>query len=252
MSLAHRIRRRLARIIQPPEPPRAEPPPAPPPGVLYAEDGLWTQHPGSFLDDPQFQSAYAAGKATGSWWDHDLRWRAHVICWAAKRGAALEGDFVECGVHRGGYSRMLAEVIGLKSLTGRKLYLVDTYHGIPLVDGPRAEVFNRHYDDCYDEVVETFALFDNAVVVRGAIPGILAEVVPDRVCYLSIDLNSLDPSIAALEHFWPRMITGGVVVLDDYNFVMFNDLQAACDAFAVRSGAPLLSLPTGQGLLIKP
>jgi hypothetical protein len=130
LSFSGRLRRRVAEMLWP----HAFEPPPPPKellGLTYAADGLMTQHSSDFLDDPRFQRAYAAGKATGSWWDHDLQWRAYVICWAAERGAALDGDFVECGVHRGGYSRMLADYVGLAARPEKSLYLVDTYRGVP-------------------------------------------------------------------------------------------------------------------------
>jgi hypothetical protein len=89
-------------------------------------------------------------------------------------------------------------------------------------------------------------------VVRGEVPEVLPEVAAERVCYLSIDLNSVAPSIAAAEHFWPRMSRGAAMVLDDYGFPQFSDQKPAFDSFAVGIGVPILSLPTGQGLLIKP
>lgn len=221
-----------------------------PPDLAYATDGLWTRQRGSFLDDPLFRRAYAAGKATGSWWDLDLEWRAHIVCWAARRGAALDGDFVECGVHRGGYSRMLADYVDLASMPERRLWLIDTYEGVP--ERFRRTDIAHPYDNCHQDILATFAPWPNAMVVKGEIPDILSEVTPDRVCYLSIDLNCVEPSIAAAEHFWPLLTSGAAMVLDDYGFLVFRDQQLAFDDFARRHDVPLLSLPTGQGLVIKP
>ena len=249
LSISGRIRKRLADLLWPHVCPTL---PVLPP-TTFAADGLTTEHASAFLDDPLFRRAYAAGEATGSWFGMDIRWRAYVVCWAARRGQFLGGDFVECGVNRGGYSRMLAEYVDLASMPGRKLYLIDTYRGLP-------EEFDdseyRHppgtYTDCYDDVVRTFAPFPNAVIIRGAIPPVLAKVQPERVCYLSIDLNCVAPSIRAAEHFWPRMTGGAIMVLDDYGFLVYHDQKAAFDDFARSQGTEVLSLPTGQGLLIKP
>ena len=79
----------------------------------------------------------------------------------------------------------------------------------------------------------------------------LPEVAPERVAFLSIDLNAAAPSVAALEHFWPRLSRGAAVVLDDYNFELFADQRPALDNAAAELGAPILALPTGQGLMIK-
>lgn len=220
----------------------------------YAADGLTTLHNADFLHDPAFRDAYAHGAATGSWLGLHIEWRVYVVCWAALKGAAVDGDFVECGVSRGGYSRAAMHYVGFDRMPEKKFYLVDTFRGIPpkYVDGPATAELNRNYTDCYDEVLGTFAPFPNAVVVRGEVPDVLAEVIPEKVCYLSIDLNCTGPSIAAAEHFWPRMSSGAAIVLDDYGFSPFLSLKEAADDFAKRHGVAVLSLPTGQGLIFKP
>src|SRR5262245_44091232 len=76
---------------------------ADPSTITFNDDGLIAIHKDtSFLAAPRFQAAYAAGRATGSWGELEPRWRAYVVCWAAERALQLEGDFVECGVNRGG------------------------------------------------------------------------------------------------------------------------------------------------------
>jgi hypothetical protein len=219
----------------------------------YVADGLMTANGSDFLQDELFQRSYAAGKATGSWWNYDLQWRAYVVCWAAMHGKPIDGDFVECGVHKGGYSRMLAEYIGLGQLPHKKLYLFDTYTGIPErhLDSPSAKAFASIYGDSCEGVLQTFAGYSNAVVVQGIVPDVLREVDIERVCYLSIDLNCVGPSVAATDYFWPRMSRGAAIVLDDYNFRFFADQKAALDAWAAKTGVRILSLPTGQGLVIK-
>jgi O-methyltransferase len=214
--------------------------------------GLWP-HGSDFLDDELFRRAYAAGKATGSWWGYDIEWRAYVVCWAALHGRSLPGDYVECGVHRGGYARMIAEYVDLGRIPEKKFYLVDTFCGIPdrYSREGSASMFAGAYDDCYDEVARTFSAYANAVLVRGIVPDILPGLEADCVCFLSIDLNCVEPSVAALEHFWPRMSPGAAIVLDDYNFKAFADQKAGLDSLAAKIGVAILSLPTGQGLLIK-
>ena len=219
----------------------------------YAADGLATVHNADFLREQRFAEAYRLGEATGSWLGFHIEWRAYVVCWAALKGKALEGDYVECGVSRGGYARAVMHYIGFDAIPEKKFFLIDTYHGVPerFLEHSTAHV-NQNYSDSYDDVVRTFAPFPNAVVVRGEIPAILAAVDPRQVCFLSIDLNCTDPSIAAAEHFWPRMSSGAVMVLDDYGFSAFVSLKHAADDFARRHGVQVLSLPTGQGLIFKP
>jgi hypothetical protein len=69
---------------------------------------------------------------------------------------------------------------------------------------------------------------------------------------LSIDLNIVEPEIAAIEHFWPLLSSGAPVVLDDYGFEHHAIQREGMDRFAKAQGVKILTLPTGQGLILKP
>ena len=92
----------------------------------------------------------------------------------------------------------------------------------------------------------------NAVVIQGVVPDILPDVPVDRVAFLHIDMNCAYPEKAALEFFWPRLSPGAIVLLDDYAYFGYELQAEAIDAAAVVLGVSVLSLPTGQGLIIKP
>jgi O-methyltransferase len=220
--------------------------------VQYNEDGMATVNAADFLRDPLFVESYRLGEATGSW--KDIRWRCYVCCWAASHAYNLEGDFVECGVNRGGYSRAILNYVDLRAVH-KTLYLLDTFRGLvdeSLTDEER--LLGRTaggYDECYADVVRTFA-GQPVEIIRGTIPGTLPLVTSPKIAYLSIDMNCVQPEIAAIEYFWPRLVRGGVVVHDDYAMPAFVQQKRALDAFAERNRVRVLTLPTGQGLLFKP
>ena len=224
--------------------------------VTYNQDGLVTQHSADFMKEERFARAYAIGESTNSWNGWQIHWRAHVVCWAAERARHMEGDFVECGVNRGGLSLTLMEYVDFAGWEGRKFHLVDTYNG--LLEEQITEEERRNgvktgtYRECYEIVKHTFGRFPNAVLVRGAVPEVLPEVRAEKVCYLSIDMNCAEPEIAAAEFFWDKMVTGAAMILDDYGWLGQGVQKRAFDDFARRKGVPLLCLPTGQGLILKP
>jgi O-methyltransferase len=224
--------------------------------LRFHEDGLCTIHNCDFTASPRFLAAYAAGEATQSWKGWQLRWRAHVLCWAAEHATKLSGDFVECGVNRGGNARMIIEYIGGVPFTGRRFYLLDTFKGFAeqyLSEGEKQSLARIYaYPDCLEEVRRTFAPFPFAKVLPGPVPDTLAQVQSQSVAFLSIDMNCAAPEIAAAEFFWPKLCPGAIVVLDDYGFEAHVEQKLAFDRFAEQKSVPLLSLPTGQGLLIKP
>jgi hypothetical protein len=88
--------------------------------------------------------------------------------------------------------------------------------------------------------------------VKGRIPESLSEVAAERVSFLSIDLNNAAPEIAAAKFFWDKLVSGAAMILDDYGWKKHIVQKRAFDEFAKHRGVPILSLPTGQGLILKP
>ena len=202
--------------------------------------------------------AYAAGAETNAWRGARIHWRAYTACWAAKHGLGLEGDFVECGVERGGLARTIIEYLEFESIP-KRYWLLDTFCGLdeaqisPLErERGFAERYRLRYPDCYAEVQQTFSRYPNVEIVRGVVPDTLPQVTAEKVAYLSIDMNCVAPEIAAAEFFWPKMSSGALMVLDDYGFDPHIEQKKAFDQFAARHGVMILSLPTGQGMILKP
>ncbi len=225
----------------------------------FAGDNLVSWHNPEFLADPAFIHATELGDDRESWSrSRDVRWRYHVILWAAWRAARLDGDFVECGVNRGGFSRAVVDYLDFGSLD-KTFYLMDTFSGMVdeyITPEERALGVSRemyaHYGNSFEDVTEAFRPFPNVVLVRGPIPDTLSQVTPTAVSYLSIDMNLVVPEIAAAEHFWDRLVSGAVMILDDYGHLPHVNQKHAFDAFAAERGVQVLLLPTGQGLIFKP
>jgi hypothetical protein len=97
-----------------------------------------------------------------------------------------------------------------------------------------------------------FARWPNATLIRGRVPDTLAEVTSQRFAFASIDMNVVEPEIAAAEWLWPKLVPGAFVLLDDYGWAPHIHQKRAWDVFAKSKGIEILSLPTGQGLIMKP
>ena len=229
---------------------------APPkPRVTYNQDGLTTVHNTGCMFDSDFVKAEAAGAATGSW--SKVHWRVHTILWAANQCMQVEGDFVECGTNKGGFARAIVEYIDLAK-ANKNFYLLDTFEGLAdelLTDKEKAagkkEHFENEYKDCYAQVVQTFKDFPFVKIIKGTVPGTLTQVAANKVAFLSIDMNCIAPEIAALNYFWDKLSKGGMIVLDDYAYVTCDLQYEAHNAWAAEKGIKILTLPTGQGLIVK-
>ncbi len=229
--------------------------------ITYNHDGLVTYHNCDFMKDPLFIESYRLGKETGSWKYVNPYWRVYILCWAASKAKYLDGDFVECGVERGGSAMAVIHYVNLRILP-KKFYLLDTFCGLSEKYiseeekklGVSATEANAHYgyEECYENVKEIFKDFNNVEIIRGAVPETLPQVKSEKVSFLSIDMNCTKPEIAAIEFFWDKMVSGAVTILDDYGWGGHINQKRAFDDFAFKKGVQVLSLPTGQGLIFKP
>jgi len=71
---------------------------------------------------------------------------------------------------------------------------------------------------------------------------------PDSLVHLHIDLNSAKPTLATLEMAFPRLVSGGVIVFDDYGWGYYSDTKKVVDDFFHEKSGILLKLPTGQAI----
>ena len=229
----------------------------------YRGDGFGTKGKSrKFMDDPKFIAAWT--ETSKRYMDltgnkaPDVRWRAHTALWAAQNGLAREGDFVECGVFSGLFSGMICHYFDF-ARQDKTFWLFDTWAGIPTEDisdkeKKVADGYNKGYHnvDIYEEVQKAFAPYPNCRLMRGKLPGTLDEAHIEKIAYLCMDLNNATYERACIEALWPKLVSGAVVLLDDYNFSVCHLQQDMWDAFAKEKGTMVAALPTGQGIIIKP
>lgn len=224
--------------------------------LTFIKDGVATSNNSDFLHDARFKKAYALAEQTSPWKGFEMQWRTYIVCAIADIVKNYPGDFVECGVNTGAYSRAIIDYINFQQ-TGKTFYLMDTFAG--LVPEQITEKEKEHgvgeylqtYKNVYDQVVTTFSPF-NVKIIRGPIPDTLPQCNAQQVCYLSIDMNVVAPEIAAVNYFWDKVVKGGFIVLDDYGFPAHIEQKKAFDEFARKKGVSILYIPTGQAIIIKP
>jgi hypothetical protein len=228
----------------------------------YARDGLFTMNNDHFRADPAFRDAYARGVAASHGFDPKMEWRVHVALWAASTAARVSGDFVECGVNAGFMSSAIMQSLDWLRVN-RQFYLVDTFRGPVLAQYSQGEIDHGRiaaaksslnagaYVTDVDRVRANFAEWPGATVVQGTVPDVLHTVNFRDVAFLHLDMNCALPERAALEFFWDRLSTGGIVLLDDYAYFGNESQAEAIDSAATRLKFRILSLPTGQGLIMK-
>jgi len=221
----------------------------------YNEDGLITTHYPTFMEDDKFITCYNSAVKENLAVSDNLHWREHTIVWAANRGKNLGGDFVECGVNKGFFSKIAMDYIGFKELS-KTFFLLDTYEGLVekyLTENEKKKGIKAGgYEPCYKQVLSTFKDYKNVKIIKGSVPETLLQVTSKKIAYLSIDMNCVIPEIATAEYFWNKMVSGAAIILDDYGHAGHEEQRYAFDKFAKDKNVNILCLPTGQGLILKP
>jgi hypothetical protein len=234
-----------------------------PPYKAYDQDGLFSIHNYEFTLDPAFMAAYERGMKAAHGKDFSWHWRVHVGLWVAQNALRLEGDFVECGVGNGFLSSAIMKYLDWNS-KGKQFYLLDTFAGVDVRYTTEAERKNRDFEaenkqhklesiyaSSFESVEKNFSEWHNVHLIKGTVPESLPECKAKIVSYLHLDMNCSPPEIAALNYFWDKLVQGAFILLDDYAYHGFREQKLGMDKCAAEKGVKILSLPTGQGLIIK-
>lgn len=145
---------------------------------------------------------------------------------------AVPGDFVECGVWRGGSSFLMA-LLAKQRGSDRVVWLFDSFEGLPPpepIDGAKALEWAEakdsptFYDNCratLDQVKQgarELGLESNTRFVKGwfeqTLPAAGREI--GAIAVLRIDGDWYSSVRCCLDHLYDRVSPGGVVILDDY------------------------------------
>lgn len=212
---------------------------------LYCADGFATTNFIGFKSDLRFNEVFSKSligiPEKYSTRLAEIEWRAHIVNWAASQALSVEGDFVELGVWYGVLSKNICDQhnFGLKD---RNFYLVDSW-------GSKGSLVG-YEEDIYLNVCDRFYEYPNVKLIRGLVPQILHEIKLSKIAYLSIDMNNAEAEISALEYLYDKVVTGGVIYIDDYGW-NHPKLRIGVDAFFKNKQESLLHFPSGNAVVIK-
>lgn len=179
----------------------------------------------------------------------------------------IVGDFAECGVWRGG--SVLAMVLELlrQGSTDRTVHLYDTFEGMTKPSerdtsrydppalatweqeagtGDRAwsgyfndEVFR---EDLVRDLLETTGYPSARIrLVRGPVEETLPDQAPAHLALLRLDTDWYESTRHELVHLYPRLVPGGVLIIDDYGH--WDGCRQAVDEYFSTVAPPLLLTP---------
>ncbi len=170
----------------------------------------------------------------------------------------IPGAFVECGVWRGGSAMMMAEELLACGCSDRDIYLYDTFQGMPepgekdvsYRGKPARESWLKqrtetHNEWCYaplDEVrknlLSTTYPVDRLRLVQGKVEDTIPKTIPDQIALLRLDTDWFASTYHELTHLFPRLMTGGVLIIDDYGH--WRGAREATDRYFEEAKTPVL------------
>lgn len=187
--------------------------------------------------------------------------------------AAVAGDIVECGVWRGGSMMAAAHTLRECGDTTRRLFLFDTFEGMSAptardvgIDGRAANELLAAQDRSDPESAWCYATLEDVRAamlstgyeasrvhfVKGKVEDTIPAAAPQRIAILRLDTDWYESTRHELEHLYPRLSPGGVLIIDDYGH-WAGCRQAVDEYFASRGVHVLLNRVDYTGrIAVKP
>lgn len=177
--------------------------------------------------------------------------RCHVLYTLASQALNGTGDYWECGVYKGGTAAMFASILK-KARSNKKLFLFDTFEGMPETDAAKDTHLAGDFADTSLESVKAYVDGGAHCEYRkGFIPSTFAGLESSQISFAHVDVDLHKSIIDCLEFIWPRMTLGGFVVFDDYGFPSCPGARKAVDEFFAGGKCRPLCLSTGQAVVFK-
>lgn len=173
----------------------------------------------------------------------------------------IEGAFAECGVWRGG--SVLAMILTLQQLgvDERDVHLFDTFEGMTEPTGadtspyhpPASEMWaaeqGRPWRFLFDGETNSEAAVREVIASSGypaervhfsagPVEHTLPAAAPERIALLRLDTDWYESTRHELEHLYPRVQRGGVLIIDDYGH--WDGCRRAVDEYFSKEADPIL------------
>jgi O-methyltransferase len=170
----------------------------------------------------------------------------------------IPGDIVECGVWRGGSTMAAARTLIRLGDKSRRLYLFDTFEGMP---PPTADDLDRDgvparalldadagrtgpmwaratLGDVQENLRSTGYPSDLIVFAKGKVENTIPGQAPEQIAILRLDTDWYESTAHELTHLYPRLVEGGVLIIDDYGY--WQGARKAVDEYIARHKIALL------------
>jgi hypothetical protein len=189
-------------------------------------------------------------------------------------GHEIPGAYVECGVWKGGSMMTVARTLLSLNRTDSQLYLFDTFEGMTNPTHHDVSRSGRSAQSLLDEdqggddsLLRARASLQsvkaamgsvgypekNLHYIAGRVEDTVPDAAPDQIALLRLDTDWYESTRHELEHLYPRLQSGGILIIDDYGW--WGGARKATDEYFDAHGTvPFLVRvdDSGRRMAIKP
>lgn len=147
-------------------------------------------------------------------------------CLDVVRRDNIPGDLIETGVWRGGATIFMRGYLEAWGMSGRKVWVADSFDGLPVPSLPQDQDFDLSKDKMpilavsLEEVEDTFRRYDlldeRVVFLKGWFSDTLHKAPIDRLALLRLDGDLYESTMDSCTALYEKVSDGGFVIVDDY------------------------------------
>lgn len=151
----------------------------------------------------------------------------------------IEGDFVECGVWRGGCSMLIAKYLTLKNIDNRNIFLYDTFEGMSeptkfdisinktmaIKQFEKTKISKDSSDWCYASIEDVKNnLYSTGInkeclyFIKGKVEETIPKNIPGKIALLRLDTDWYESTKHELNFLYPLLERNGILIIDDFGY----------------------------------
>ena len=170
----------------------------------------------------------------------------------------IEGDFVECGVWKGGSSMAMAFTALKFRSTSKNIFLYDTFEGmsnpskedVDIYDNKATQLLRHSRKEkdaiwCYSTLEEVKNNFKNTGYpnekihfIKGEVENTIPGIMPEKISLLRLDTDWYESTKHEMKYLFPRLASKGVLIIDDYGH--WKGARKAVDEYFEENNLHLL------------
>lgn len=162
----------------------------------------------------------------------------------------LAGSVAEVGVYKGKFAKFINQYF-----PERKLYLFDTFESFDEKDIQKENKMGLAHpsqdfsNTSVEQVLKQMPFAAQCIIKKGFFPE-TAIGLEDSFVFVNLDTDLYEPIYQGLHYFYPKMISGGYIMVHDVNNDNYQGARKAVEQFCMETGNVFTPLPDACGSVV--